>query len=92
MYCDENTAHSEEQAVCGMLFQQFSSLGSHMGHKADVAGCFFIHCGIHHLLFFRSPVLFLGFFCWFSHIFITILWGTNLTASTWTLMGRPWTE
>ena len=37
-------------------------------------------------------LLFLAFFCWFIHTFITRLWGSSFTSLTWLRTGSPWTE
>jgi hypothetical protein len=38
------------------------------------------------------PTLFLGFFCWLSQVFITMLWGSSFTARTCIRTGKPWME
>ena len=36
--------------------------------------------------------LFLAFFCWFSQVFITMLWGSSFTRRTCIRTGKPWME
>ena len=52
--------------------------------------------GIYDLLFCYPLVvrslLFLGFCCCFSQMFITRLWGSSFTSRTCMRTGRPWTE
>ena len=38
------------------------------------------------------PVLFRAFFCWFSQMAITRLWGSSFTIRTCIRTGKPWTE
>ena len=36
--------------------------------------------------------LFFAFFCWFSQVFITMLWGSSFTRRTCIRTGKPWME
>ena len=37
-------------------------------------------------------LLFFAFFCWFSQVFITMLWGSSFTSRTCIRTGKPWME